>query len=278
MTLEQIEYFVAAVENGSFSRAAGQMFVSHSSVSRGVSVLEEELGVHLLIRGRQSLQCTEAGERFYRQGKALLQQAKALQDCVSEFRARQTLRLVSVGIYAPRFFGLCRDLQRTHPEIELLMEQSDQRTAVRKLLNGSVDMGVTFSYSLPEEEELNVQVLESGSFCALVSPLHELSGRAYLTGNDLAARNDLLGENPFRAERDRRRSAPSDVQSILLQIKAGSGITVLPEHAAAEFGHGCVRIPIQGDMTEYKLVLVWKKDDPSRALAEVIGYFRERLG
>lgn len=277
MTLEQIEYFVVSVETGSFSKAASQMFVSHSSVSRGVSVLEDELGVRLLIRSRRMLTCTEAGEIFYRRGKALLQQASNLKESVSEFRQRQKLQFVSVGIYAPHFFELCRNFQQTHPDVELIMEQGDQRSALEKLRNGSADMGTTFSYSLPPDGNFETLVLEEGRFCALASPRHELADREYLTAEEIAMRQDILGGNPFHTERERRRDMPQDVQSILLQIKAGNGITVLPEHAAAEFGQGCVQIPIRGEMTVYQLVLAWDRGNTSHALAEAVAYFREQL-
>lgn len=278
MTLEQIEYFVASVENASFSGAAHQLFVSHSSVSRGVAVLEHELGVQLLTRGRRTLLCTEAGEVFYRRGKALLQQAEALRDSVAEFRQRQKLQIISVGIYAPRFFELCRSFQRTHPAIELSMEQGDQRSAVEKLRSGTADMSATFSYSFPKDAGYEMLALERGNFCALVSPHHELAKREFLTSEELTARKDILGENPFHTERDRHKFTPINVHSILLQIKAGNGITVLPEHTAAEYGQGCVQIPIQGNMTEYQLVLIWDRENPSRALAETVKYFREQLG
>ena len=277
MTLEQVEYFVVSVEAGSFSAAAERLFVSHSSVSRGVAVLESELGVTLLNRGRRTLSCTEAGEVFFRRGRALLQQARALRDCVTEFRERQILRLYSVGIHAPRFFELCREYQLTHPAVELSLTQGDNFSAEERLRDGSVDIIVTFSYSLPADIGLEILVLERGSFCALVSPRHEFAERAYLTTDELMGRRDILGENPFRGDRERRRNGPLDVHSILLQIKTGSGITVLPEHAAEEFGHGCVRIPIQGMTTEYQLVMAWSRDNLSGVLAKAIDFFRERL-
>lgn len=276
MTLEQIQYFVISVEKESFSAAGEELFVSHSSVSRGVSVLEKELGVKLLVRGRKKLLCTEAGEMFYRRSKMLLQQVQALKDSVTEFRQRQTLQLCSIGIFAPRFFELCRSFQQQHPEVEMSIKPEDQRAAAEKLRSGSVDMALTFSYSMPLDGTFDSLVLEQGSFCALVSPRHELADRTYLTDDELAARSDILGENPFHNDRERRRDEPWDLQSNLLRIKTGNGITVLPEHAAAEYGHGCVQIPIRGKV-EYQLMLVWDQENRSRALAEAVAFFQKSL-
>lgn len=277
MTLEQIEYYVTSVESGSFSAAAERLFVSHSSVSRGVSALERELGVQLLIRGRRTLLCTSAGEAFYRRSRSLLMQARDLRDSMVEYQERKRLRVVSIGVYAPRFFELIREFQQTYPKVETIVGQEDQHAAMEHLLAGAVDLGLTFSFSLPSDSRIKTMVLEKGRFCALVSPSHELAGRDSLTSEELIARRDILGQNPFRVEWDRRRDQPNDLHSNLLQIRTGGGITVLPEHAAAEFGQGCVQIPIRGERTEYQLVLVWDRENRSRTLAEALSFFRGRL-
>ena len=44
MELEQLRHFTAAAEAGSFSAAARSLYISHSTICRSVSALEEELG------------------------------------------------------------------------------------------------------------------------------------------------------------------------------------------------------------------------------------------
>src|SRR4051812_2318401 len=59
MELRQLEYFVAVVEESSFTRAADRVLVAQSGVSAQVRRLERELGVELLERG--PVRPTEAG-------------------------------------------------------------------------------------------------------------------------------------------------------------------------------------------------------------------------
>ena len=61
MELRQLEYFVAVVEEASFTRAAARVLVAQSGVSAQVRRLERELGVELLDRGSRSVTLTEAG-------------------------------------------------------------------------------------------------------------------------------------------------------------------------------------------------------------------------
>ena len=47
MQLEQLKIFVAVARCGSFTAAAKQLYISHSTTSRAVAALEDELGVRL---------------------------------------------------------------------------------------------------------------------------------------------------------------------------------------------------------------------------------------
>ena len=50
MNLRQLEYFVAIVEDGSFTSAAERLLVSQPSLSQQINALERELGGLLLER------------------------------------------------------------------------------------------------------------------------------------------------------------------------------------------------------------------------------------
>ena len=79
MELEQLRHFTAAAEAGSFSAAARSLYISHSTICRSVSALEEELGVRLFERSSRDFRLTEAGE-------ALLPQAQGLLDAAEEIK------------------------------------------------------------------------------------------------------------------------------------------------------------------------------------------------
>ena len=72
MELDQLRVFIRVAETKSFSRTAEELFVSHSTVSRAVSSLENELGVRLLIRGNAVQGLTPAGETLAEKGRELI--------------------------------------------------------------------------------------------------------------------------------------------------------------------------------------------------------------
>src|SRR6516225_2812968 len=74
MELRQLKYFVAVVDNGSLSRAALQVFVAQSALSKQIAELEDELGEQLLHRSRNGVTATDAGKVLYSYAQAVLKQ------------------------------------------------------------------------------------------------------------------------------------------------------------------------------------------------------------
>ena len=77
MELEQLRHFTAAAEAGSFSAAARSLYISHSTICRSVSALEEELGVRLVERDNRFIALTKAGAVLREEAEHLLSAASA---------------------------------------------------------------------------------------------------------------------------------------------------------------------------------------------------------
>ena len=78
MELEPLRIFVTVAECGSFSAAARRLYISHSTTSRAVSALEDELGLRLFHRGNSIEALTPAGETLLREALPLLKAADAI--------------------------------------------------------------------------------------------------------------------------------------------------------------------------------------------------------
>ena len=88
MDLEKLRIFLAVAESRSFTLGAKKLYISHSTTSRAISALEEELGVQLLRRDNRVLGLTPAGEVLRKEASALLEQAE---------RAAELVRRVGKG-------------------------------------------------------------------------------------------------------------------------------------------------------------------------------------
>lgn len=72
MELEQLRIFVAVAEAGSFSKGARKLYISHSTTSRAVAALEDELGVQLVQRDNRITGLTSAGQLLLADAKEIL--------------------------------------------------------------------------------------------------------------------------------------------------------------------------------------------------------------
>ena len=76
MELDELAIFVAVARRKSYSEAAREKYISHSTVSRTVSSLERELGVQLIVRRNRVEELTEAGRVLLADAEVLLAAAE----------------------------------------------------------------------------------------------------------------------------------------------------------------------------------------------------------
>lgn len=75
-TLDQMQAFMAVVEEGSFTAAALQFDISPTAMSKKVSMLEKSLNVRLLIRTPRLITMTDIGKKYYAQCRKVLHEYK----------------------------------------------------------------------------------------------------------------------------------------------------------------------------------------------------------
>jgi DNA-binding transcriptional LysR family regulator len=92
-SLDLLRGFEAAARNLSFTKAAAELFVTQSAVSRQVKTVEDHLGVALFVRRHRALLLTEAGHELYR---AAAQALRQLADAANKIRDRGAGRTLTV--------------------------------------------------------------------------------------------------------------------------------------------------------------------------------------
>src|SRR6267143_1068118 len=85
--LNNLYFFAKVVDFGSYTAAAKALGLQTSKLSRRIAALETELGVRLINRTTRRLSLTEAGKTFHRHCLALLDEAQAAKDAMSQILA-----------------------------------------------------------------------------------------------------------------------------------------------------------------------------------------------
>lgn len=126
---QEMQAFVAVVDNGSFVRAAQAINTSKAAISRQVGDLEQRLGIRLLHRTTRKLSMTDEGQLFYVRCSDLLH---GLSEAESELSLRRGEPAGHLRISAPVTFGIShlaplwgRFLQK-YPKISMEVSLSDR--------------------------------------------------------------------------------------------------------------------------------------------------------
>jgi DNA-binding transcriptional LysR family regulator len=131
--LNDLYYFVQAVDHGGFAAAARALGIQKSKLSRRVGLLEDRLGVRLIQRSTRRFSVTEMGREYYRHCVAMLVEAEAAQAAIDQSRAepRGVVRLsCPTGLLAFQFGELLGRFMALYPDIELHVESTNRRVDV----------------------------------------------------------------------------------------------------------------------------------------------------
>jgi DNA-binding transcriptional LysR family regulator len=172
MDLRQVEYVLAVVDRGSFTRAAASMDVSQPSLSDGIRRLEAELDVRLFDRLGRSVELTDAGHAFVGPARRLLRDRDAVIESVAGVRGLRsgTLDIVSLSTLAADPLGrLVGRFRAAYPGIVVHIAAPDDVGAVDAMvLDGRCELGLT--ELPPRREELVSVTLERQEIVAVCPP------------------------------------------------------------------------------------------------------------
>jgi LysR family glycine cleavage system transcriptional activator len=125
--LHALEVFAAAAQCGTFSRAAQQLSVTQSAISRQIRQLEDYLGLRLFIRHKRGLRLTPEAEALLPVVEDAF--ARLARMCDGLRNARQVLTLRMPPTLAMRWFlPLLPSLRKVMPEVDVRVTSHGART------------------------------------------------------------------------------------------------------------------------------------------------------
>jgi DNA-binding transcriptional LysR family regulator len=145
MTLQQLAYFLAAAESGSFSAAAESLHLAQPSVSEQVRRLESELGVALFHRVGRGLVPTAAGETLRPHAERVLAEVEAAREAVVDIRELRG-GVATFGTFGnSRYYlgaSVVRDFHREHPDVRIRLVGQNSSEVVEAIQAGDLEAGV----------------------------------------------------------------------------------------------------------------------------------------
>jgi DNA-binding transcriptional LysR family regulator len=174
LTLQQLQYFLAAFRLGSFSAAAEELHLAQPSLSEQVRRLEAELGVRLFQRVGRGLKPTEAGNTLRPHAERTLDAAEAARDSVVAVRELRggtaTFGTWGTARYYPGV-DFVAEFRRRHPSVRVRVVGLNSSEVVEAVRAGDLEAGMV---SLPiDDRGLDVQpIMREEILYASTDPAH----------------------------------------------------------------------------------------------------------
>jgi DNA-binding transcriptional LysR family regulator len=285
MDLYQLEYFLEAARQRSFTRAAAKLNLAQAALSEQMRKLEAGLGAKLFNRGRLETTLTPAGETLRAHAEALLSGAAAARRAVGDLVAMKGGRL-AVGaipsVSACLLPAAVAAFRRKHPQVELALHEGTSEAVARWVESGRIELGVV---QLPSPgDAFTVTSLMEESFVLLVPKSHALARRRSPKLAELAeesfvfykgrARDVALTACRSAGFEPRTACESGELETVRSLVAADLGIALLPELAASGSVRGCAVVRLGGDPIRRSVALLQRRN---RELSPSAQSFRRLL-
>ncbi|MEB3100090.1 LysR family transcriptional regulator [Ferviditalea candida] len=287
MDIRQLRYFISVAEHLNFTEAAKQLFVAQPAVSQQIANLEKQMGVQLFIRDKHSVRLTNAGTVFL----------KDAQDIFSRFeesieRARQAehglIGKLNIGLLSAPVRKLLphlvRQFRQKYPNIHIHFNFYHLAELLEKLKADEIDLAFTLSLGLHSIGGLEIRSLCTQPHCIIMHQDHPMANRKSINVAELA-------QEPF-VMLERQESPPgfdlvmamcanhgfspsivsqtSRVETVLMIVDSGIGITIMPRHLQLYNSPTLRFINIEGDDHKVDVVASWKKMNTNPTISLII--------
>ncbi|MGF6990677.1 DNA-binding transcriptional LysR family regulator [Lachnospiraceae bacterium PM6-15] len=250
MTFEQLEYFIATVENNTFFDAAESLHISQSTISKQLKNLETELGLKLFDRSGRSAVLTDAGKVFYQDAIDLHKQYRDALSHLNPYKNTDAHKL-NIGTLPilPQYqiTSVFYDFATKHPDIPFTLDEVEEVELMRGLEAKKYDFVIGRSHMFNEDTHL-ISPLTKDELMVIIPDKHPLAQNDSITLQELASEKMIL-MNPYtaiyqlcmqifqQANISPNLLRTARVESILNAVSIGEGISLLPRNNLTIFRH-----------------------------------------
>lgn len=168
--LNDLYFFVQAIDHGGFAPAARSLGMPKSRLSRRIAMLEERLGVRLVQRTTRRFVVTEVGQEYYRHCVAMLVEADAADDAIAQLRS-EPRGLVKVSCPSALVYFHVGDMlgrfMAANPGVEVHLECTNRRVDV---IREGFDVALRARFPPLEDSDLVMKVLGNSRHRLVASP------------------------------------------------------------------------------------------------------------
>ncbi len=276
MELIQLRQLVAIAETKVLSRAAEKLHISQPALSRSIQHLEDELGVQLFDRKKNSMSLNENGEAIVERAKIVLADTAALVSLAGALRQQKRTFYVASCAPAP-LWKLTAELQGAFPGTSVKRDTVDEDSIISLLLSEKANFAITRK-AIDSEAIKSIPFLDEQLFMQIPES-HPLSKKSEIRFADLAGETILEYTKTGFWHKLHRNCIPDatfieydDFMVYMNVVKSPQTFTFVTElgHTKNESKSGCSIVPITDEnaTAHYRLAFLKKNEAALRTVID----------
>lgn len=294
ISLKALRYFMAAIHEGSITKAAKVVNIVPSAVHTAVNQVEAAFGLQLTIRSRsKGISLTATGQQMVAKIQNLLDEYESLMRDSGDMRTQLT-GVLRVGYYAPAAATFMpRIVERMLPDndgVSVKFFECDNQSAQDGLISGAYDVIVCVADAM--KPGITYETLLEVPAYVLVSNSHPFAMRPNIAMHDLSDQKVVLLDLPVVSEYYANQFDLADIKPNIVAtatslemvrslVGQGVGCSVLHMLTATDFtyaGDKVVAVPLEPAVETFKIVVGHLPDNPRRLVKmfveEMRAYFQ----
>lgn len=192
-----LDAFRMVAEEGSFSKAAEKMYITHTAIIKQISGLETHLGVKLFHRTTHGVTLTSAGQVLYNETLQIMKQSEISIQKVQQahFASPKALRIGTSPLYPCHFFmDLWDEIRDKCPGYSLKIASFNDDHNYLKHIGESCDFIIGAYNRLLEEQSYGFLPVGEYAFTLAVPRTNKLSRKKQLSFADLKGQPLMIME------------------------------------------------------------------------------------
>lgn len=265
-----VQAFVMVAELGGFNKAAQQLHITQTALTRRIQRLENYLNMRLLDRTTRRVELTAIGREFLPQARGIVQDMTSAVERLKDMseRSRGNFALACIPSMTSHVLPeVIRRYASEHPDNHIRLLDGSSQEVRNAVLGGQAELGIAVQGE--KHSDLSETVLFADPLTFICRTPHPLASKPSVTWNDMK-NADLIGVSSFTAtrifmdyqlaKRGIRLHGNYEVQhhaTAVNLVAAGVGSTILPSSTFKEGDRPGVRkIPLTQPTVKRKVVLL----------------------
>ena len=280
--IRQLRYFMELAKCLNFTKAALNLYIAQPALSQQIAELEKQLGTALFVRNSRSVALTPAGEILFDACPDILARLEGVHEQMLQAQAgvRGSLRIGYLDTFKHLLPPILNAFRQQYPDVSVELYSGTLREQKNALLGGHIDVAFATIdyYDMGKEEAPAFNVLWQDDMCLVIHEDHPFvtsGGRDYslleyenlllLDDNTSPAypliAQDICAQIGLKAK---KRKSVNTVASIMIQVDAGFGYTLLPYSVIHMAHKHVVFIPVKKSCMDFGVV--WLHTSANAAL------------